>query len=391
MTRPIYLDHNATTPVDARVLAELLPYLSTHFGNPSSAHPYGRAARRAIERAREQTAALVGAEPGEITFGGSGTECNWMAIAGSIRARANRDRDVVVTQATEHPSVLAACDALVRRDGVTVVALPVDGDGRVDLADVRAAVDGRTALVSIQLANGETGTLQPIAAIAGIAHAYGAIVHVDAAQCPGRLPIDVGSLGADLLTVVGHKMYAPKGVAALVRRKGIALEPLLAGGGQEMGLRPGTENVAGIVALGAAAELARADLTVEPARLRSLRDRLASELDRELGGRLHLNGHPSDRLPNTLNISIDGSDGQAILAATPAVAASTGAACHSGSPMPSPVLTAMGRSVGQARAALRLSVGRGTTESDVRSAAAALAATVRRLSPLHEVTGVERG
>lgn len=385
---PIYLDHNATTPVDPRVLAQMLPYLATHFGNPSSGHAYGRTARDAVELARSHIARLVGAPSQAITFTGSGSEANWLAIVGSVRAAKHSDRGakhsdrrIVLMPATEHPSVLAACDALHRQLGIEVTTLPVDRCGVVSVEAVRAALTPCTLLVCVQLANGETGTIQPVADIVAAAHEYAAIVHVDAAQAAGKIPIDVDELGADLLTVVGHKMYGPKGVAALYHRPGVAIEPLVGGGGQEFGLRAGTENVASLVGLGAACDQAAAELASEAVRLRSLRDLLHDQLCHHLGDRVALNGHPTVRLPNTLNVSIDGTDGNAVLAATPDVAASTGAACHSGSAQPSPVLTAMGLTQARARSALRLSVGRWTTESEVLQAADALATAVRQAYP----------
>jgi cysteine desulfurase len=324
----IYLDYNATTPTDPRVVEAMLPYLNTHFGNPSSGHAYATAPAEALATARHQVASLIGAHPDEIVFTGSGSEADNLAIRGTALARGGVH---VVTQRTEHPAVLAACDALRRLHGVRVTALPVDGRGQVDPAALTAVLTDRTALVSIMLANNETGTLQPIAELARIAHEHGALVHTDAAQAVGKIPVDVDDLGVDLLTVVGHKMYAPKGVAALYVRTGVRLEPLIYGGGQERGVRAGTENVALAVALGAAADLAAADLTAgEPERLRDLRDELHRRLADQLPGPVELNGHPTQRLPNTANRSLTGYDGNTLLAAVASVAASTGSACHTG-------------------------------------------------------------
>jgi cysteine desulfurase len=371
---PIYMDYNATTPVDPRVVEAMLPYLTTHFGNPSSGHTYAEQPRRALAAARKQVARLIGAAPDEIFFTGSGSEGDSLAIQGVILAH-RRPADVqVITQVTEHPAVLEACRALHRRYGTTVTYLPVGNDGRVEPQDLAEAITPRTALVSIMAANNETGVLQPIGELARLTRQRGALFHTDAAQAVGKIPIDVRSLGVDLLTVVGHKMYAPKGVGALYVRSGVLLEPLIPGGGQERGLRAGTENVALAVGLGAAAELARHELADGgPQRLQELRDLLHRRLNDHLPGRVRLTGHPAQRLPGTLHISIIGVRGDALLAATAAIAAATGSACHAGSREPSPVLLAMPRDRGQALSALRLSLGRWTTRPDVERAAEAIA------------------
>lgn len=384
--RPIYLDHNATTPVDPRVVEALLPYLGEHFGNPSSDHAYGTEPKRGLERARRQVAALIAASAEEIVFTGSGSEADNLAVRGAVLAallarpgRWAATRPQVITQVSEHPAVLQACAALNRLHGVDVTYLPVDGDGRVDPAALAAALTDRTVLVSVMHANNETGVVQPIAELARLAHAAGALLHTDAAQSVGKVAVDVGALGADLLTVVGHKMYAPKGVAALYVRAGTPLEPLIPGGGQERGLRAGTENVALAVALGTAADLAGQHVDGGgPQRITCLRDRLHDRLDALLPGRVSLNGHPTQRLPNTLNVSIAGEDAQALLARVPEVAASTGSACHTGDPEPSPVLRAMGIPHKRALAAVRLSLGRWTTGDDVQRAASLLAGATSR-------------
>lgn len=254
-------------------------------------------------------------------------------------------------------------------EGFTITQLPVDGFGRVDPANLHAAISGETALVSVAYGNAETGTLQPIAELAAIARTHGAVFHTDAAQAVGKVDLDVADLGVDLLTVVGHKMYAPKGIGALYVRPGVPIQPLIHGGGQERGLRAGTENVAFIAALGQAAALARADLPGSALRLAGLRDFLHRELERLLPGRVHLNGHPIERLPGTLNVSVDGVRGRALLAALPEIAAATGSACHEGVDAPSDVLLAMGLPGERANAALRLSLGRWTTEDELRRAA----------------------
>ena len=373
---PIYLDHNATTPVDPRVLEAMLPYLHTHFGNPSSDHPYASAPKRAVAGARAQVAELVGANPDEITFMGSGSEADATAIRGVVAAAltAGVRKPHVITQATEHPAVLAACQYAERFHGAEVTVVPVDRDGLVDLDEVASAMRPTTVLLSIMHANNETGVIQPVRELAAVAHDHGALFHTDAAQTVGKIPVDVTDLGVDLLTLVGHKMYAPKGIAALYIRNGTRIEPLIGGGGQERGLRAGTENVPYIVALGAAAAIAATDLAAgDSDRLTALRDELERELVKRLPGRVHLNGHRVRRLPQTLNVSVDGVTGHEVLAACAEVAASTGSACHSGTHTPSPVLLAMGLSPERALSALRLTLGRWTTRADVVLAAEALA------------------
>jgi cysteine desulfurase len=369
---PVYLDYNATTPVDPRVVDAMLPYLSGGFGNPSSDHHYGTGPKAALGVARDELSALIGGRGGRIVLTGSGSEADNLAIRGAVLASGRRH---VVTQATEHPAVLAACRALARWHGVALTVLPVDGDGLVDPAQLAEAVTDGTALVSIMAANNETGAVQPIAALAAVAHEHGAVFHSDAAQTVGKIPTDVLVSGVDLLTVVGHKLYAPKGVGALYVRAGTALEPLVYGGGQEDGLRAGTENVALGVALGTAARLAGEALADgEADRIRVLRDRLHARLDRALPGRVLRNGPAEPRLPNTLNVSVRGIAGHALLDTVPGVAASTGSACHSGTHEPSPVLTAMGVPADRALATLRLSLGRWTTADDVDRAADLIAA-----------------
>ncbi|MEU6341557.1 cysteine desulfurase family protein [Streptomyces sp. NPDC046977] len=374
---PVYLDYNATTPVDPRVAAAARPWLERWFGNPSSGHMAAERPRAALARAREQVAALIGAGADEIVLTGSGSEADTLALRGAVLA-APAGRSRVITQVTEHPAVLETCRALERLHGAEVVRLPVDGEGRVDPARLAAVLDDRTAVVSVMAANNETGTLQPVAELARLARAHGALFHCDAAQAAGKVPLDVRELGVDLLTVVGHKMYAPKGVAALYVRRGVGLEPLVHGGGQEGGLRAGTENVAFAVALGTAAELAAAELADGGVRrTAALRDRLQDGLSEALPGRIRLNGSARHRLPGTLNVSIDGTAAHELLAAVPLVAASTGSACHSGARTPSPVLRAMGLDDTRALAAVRLSVGRWTNPADIDRATALLTTAVR--------------
>ncbi|MFF8717434.1 cysteine desulfurase family protein [Streptomyces sp. NPDC015184] len=369
---PVYLDYNATTPVDPRVAAAMWLHLTNFFGNPSSSHPYSQEPRRALTEARAQVAGLIGAQPGEIVFTGSGSEADLLALRGAVLA-SGRPHPHVITQATEHPAVLQTCQALERLHGARVTVLPVDSEGLVEPAALAAALTEDTVLVSVMAANNETGALQPIAELAALAHERGALFHCDAAQAVGKIPLDVGELGVDLLTIVGHKMYAPKGAAALFVRDGVRLEPVVYGGGQERGLRAGTENAALAVALGTAARLAADELASGArARIAALRDDLHQRLTAGLPGRVRLNGPDKHRLPNTLNVSVAGVLGHDLLVAIGEIAASTGSACHSGTHTASPVLTAMGLDAARALGALRLSLGRWSTAEDIETAAAAL-------------------
>jgi cysteine desulfurase len=383
MSDPIYLDHNATTPVHLEVVAAMSPWLKEHFGNPSSTHVYGRRAHEAVEAAREQVAGLLGCQADEIFFTSGGTESNNLAILGSAEALAGR-RKHLVTSVVEHPATARPCDRL-EREGWEVTRLPVGAHGMVRIDEVRAFVRGDTALVSIMLANNETGTVMPIQEIAEIARARGALMHTDAAQAVGKIPVRVGQLGVDLLSVAGHKLYAPKGVGALYVRRGTPIRPVLLGAGHERGLRPGTENVPYIVGLSKACEVAARDIEKEGARLRALRDELWELLRAEVPG-LRLNGHPTERLPNTLNVLFPGVSGNAVLAATPEVAASTGSACHEGAENPSAVLLAMGLQASIALGAVRLSLGRGTARHQVSEAARALGRAWKEVSTRIEVS-----
>ncbi|MFD4949382.1 cysteine desulfurase family protein [Streptomyces sp. NPDC058409] len=372
LPRPVYLDHQATTPVDPRVVDAMLPYLTSEFGNPSSSHVYGRAAAEAVGRARAQVAALIGARPEEVVFTSSGTESNQLALAGTAYARrAAGSGDHVVTSAIDHPATLAAC-AQLEQDGFRVTRLPVGTDGLVDPDDVaRAAVPG-TVLVSVMHASNEIGTVQPLSDIARAVRGRGIALHTDAAQSLATVVTDVTTLGVDLLSVVGHKMYAPKGVGALYVRAGTpGPAPRLVGGGQERGLRAGTENVPGIVALGAAAELALKERESDAARIRGLRDLLLDLLVEGIPG-LRLNGSREHRLAGNLSLTLPATGAAALAAAVPEVAFSAGAACHTGASAPSPVLTAIGLSAAQASRTVRLGLGRYTGEDDMRTAARAL-------------------
>ncbi len=370
MTNPIYLDYNATTPIDPAVVEAMLPYLREHFGNPSSQHGYGRHAHEAVERARGEVAQLLGANPDEIIFTSGATEATNHALKGAAYAALERDQAAmqVVISAVEHPATQETA-RFVERLGFKRIVVEVDRDGVVDLDALERALRSPTLVVSVMQANGETGSLQPVAEIARLAHARGALMHVDAAQGAGKIRVDVGELGADLLSLAGHKMYAPKGVGALFVRRGVRLEPLIHGAGHETGRRAGTENVPYIVGLGEASRLAHEELAETSVRLKRLRDRLWTHLREALDGNVVLNGHPERRLPNTLNASFLGLVGSELLDAVPGIAASTGSACHEGQVSISPVLAAMGLDPLVARGAVRLSVGRYTTEAEVDQAA----------------------
>lgn len=376
MNDPIYLDYNATTPVDPRVVEAMLPYLWTHYGNPSSDHVYGQRAKAAVEAARAEVAALIGAQPAEIVFTGCATEANNLALQGAARALLSGSRRTLLYSAVEHPSVAQPMRHLANA-GWTVTEIPVDESARVDANALKIGSD--VALTSVMLANNEVGTIQPIRAIAEKARAAGALLHVDAAQAVGKIAVNVNELGCDLLTLAGHKFYAPKGVGALYVRTGTALIPIMQGAGHERGLRPGTENVPHIVALGEAARLVREEEAQESARIRSLRDALHHRLTRTIPG-LMLNGHAEERLPNTLNLSFPGASGWDLLAGADALAASTGSACHAGNHAVSGVLAAMGFTRERAVGAIRLSLGRFTTETEIGIAAQALITAWERLA-----------
>lgn len=379
MNRPIYLDYNATTPVDPAVVDAMLPFLTQRFGNASSAHAFGYEAHAALDRARDQVAQALGARPDEIVFTGGGSESDNLAIKGAVFA-ASPPRPHVVSTTVEHPAVLESLRYLERRFGVDVTLLPVDEHGLVDAEQVREALRPETVLVTVMQANNEVGTLQAIDRVAETTRDAGVPLHVDAAQAVGKVAIDVDQMGVDMLTVAGHKLYAPKGVGALYVRRGTRIDPLIHGSAQEGGLRSGTENVAAVVALGAACEIAQARLPEDSRRLAELRDALFTLLRDRIPG-IILNGHPVQRLPNTLNVSFPGTTGGAVLACAPEVAASTGAACHSGKSEPSAVLMAMGYPVERALGAVRLSLGRWTTREDIGRAADLLVAGYMAATP----------
>jgi len=366
--QPIYLDYNATTPLLPDVVDAMLPYLREHFGNPSSRHVYGRRTHEAIERARGHVAALIGGDTDEIIFTSGGTEANNLAIRGTV-ARTSRRR--VVTSTVEHPAT-AHPVAWLERQGWDVVRVGVDAGGRARVPDLDSAITSATALVTIMHSNNETGVLQPVREAVYYARRAGACVHTDAAQSVGKVPIDVRAMDVDLMSIAGHKLYAPKGIGALYVRRGTVLEALTLGAGHERGLRPGTENVASIVGIGAACATARHDLDTESQRVRTLRDRLWEQLAQAIPD-LALNGNADNRLPNTLNVRFPRVSGETLLATTPEVAASTGSACHEGGESASAVLLAMGIPATAALGSVRLTLGRATSESEIDRAAAALA------------------
>ena len=362
---PIYLDYNATTPVALEVADAIQPFLDIHFGNPSSAHVYGLSARKAVAAARASVAALIGARDDEIVFTGSATEANNLALLGVASASAHTKRHLVVS-AIEHPSVMQPALHL-REMGWELTVVAVDSYARVDPYAVAAAVRPDTALVSIMHANNEVGTIQSIAEIARLIKPMGVLFHTDAAQSAGKIELDVDALGVDLLTLAGHKFYATKGVGALYVRSGTPIKPILFGADQEHGLRPGTENVPLVVGMGAAARLAQKHLPAATKKLQVLRDALHERLATAVPG-LVLNGHPTERLPNTLHVSFPGIDGRELLSRIAGrVAASVGSACHSDVDAVSGVLAMMGCDADQARGAVRLSVGWMTTPEEIEA------------------------
>jgi cysteine desulfurase len=384
----IYLDHHATTPVDARVLEAMLPFFSEKFGNAASKqHRFGWDANDAVERARKQVAALIGAGSKEIVFTSGATEANNLAIKGAARAAEGTEgsegkRDHIVTIATEHKSVLDPLARLQAR-GFRVTVVPVNGDGLVDVDAVAEAITKRTLLVSGMAANNEIGVLQPIKEMAAAAHAQGALFHTDAVQAVGKVPFDVEALNVDLASISAHKIYGPKGVGALyVRRKAVRIAAQIEGGGQERGMRSGTLNVPGIVGFGRAAEIARAEIQGEAKRIAALRDRLLEALRAKTDG-MTVNGAMNPRLPGNLNVSFIGVDGEALLVSLDDIAVSSGAACTQAEP--SHVLMALGLPKDRALASLRFGIGRSTTAADVDYAAAKVGDVVARLRQMSPV------
>jgi cysteine desulfurase len=365
----IYLDYNASTPIDHRVAAAMRPFLEYQFGNPSSGHWAAVGAKVALEEARGQVAALLGAESDEIIFTSGGTEANNLALKGvawSLKAKG----DHIITSSVEHPAILGPCRFLARL-GFRVTIVPVDRFGRIDPDDVQRAITPQTVLISTMHANNEVGTMQPVVGVSRIAREHGILLHTDAAQSVGKVATDVNALGVDLLTIAGHKVYAPKGVGALYVRRGTPLEPLIHGAAHEGGRRAGTESALMAVGLGTACELARDLAPMDE--VCALRDRFWQRLQAAFGDRVVLNGHPDHRLPNTLNVSFVGQVGAEVLARLEGVAASTGSACHAGHVELSPVLQAMGVAPEVGMGAIRFSLGRGTTQHEIDAVADRLA------------------
>jgi len=382
VTAPIYLDAQATTPVDPRVLEVMMPYFTEKFGNAASrTHAYGWAASAAVDKAREGVARAVGAVPEDIVFTSGATESNNLALSGVMEEAAARGRDHVVTTAIEHPSVLDVC-ARLERVGLRVTRVPVEPDGIVDPERVAKALEERTALVSVMLANNEIGTLQPVREIGRITRERGVLLHTDAAQAVGKLPIDVDAMGIDLLSMSAHKLYGPKGVGALyvrTRRPRVALAAQIHGGGHERGRRSGTLDVPGIVGFGAACALLQGEGGAEESRrVRALRDQLLSRLESALPG-VAVNGDLERRLPGNLNVSFEGVESGALLGGLPGLAFSSGSACASAKPEPSHVLAALGLPEARRRGAVRFGVSRFTTPEEIERASELLVAKVREL------------
>jgi cysteine desulfurase len=380
-----YLDYNATTPLHEEVLEAMGPFFREHFGNPSSAHRYGREPEEHREKGRSRVAALLGCRPDEVVFTSGGTESDNAAIKGAVLASRERGNHIV-TSTVEHHAVLHTCRYLEERFGCRVTYLPVDGDGLVGPEAVRSAITGETVLVTVMTANNETGVINPIAEIGKVTKEKGVLFHTDAVQAVGKIPIDVEELGVDLLSISAHKIYGPKGMGALFLREGVAIDPLVHGGGHEGGRRAGTENIPGIAGLGKAAEIARRDLEEEFPRQTALRDRLWERAQEEIPD-IRLNGHPVKRLPNTANISFPRIEGESAMMMLDAkgIAISTGSACSSEDLEPSHVLKAMGVDTVTARGALRFSFGLGSREEDLDTLMEHLPKIVERLrhmSPL---------
>jgi cysteine desulfurase len=380
---PVYLDYQATTPTDPRVVAAMLPYFTEKFGNPhSTSHRFGREAAEAVEQARGEVASLIGAEPREIVFTSGATESNNAAIKGAVRFlrdERHSDKNHIVTVATEHKCVLETCRQL-ERDGFAITILPVGGDGLLDLDRLADALGPRTALVSVMAANNEIGAIQNLAAIGALCRARGVLFHSDAAQAVGKIPLDVETMQIDLLSISGHKLYGPKGIGALYvrRRPRVRLVPLIDGGGQERGFRSGTLPPPLCVGLGQACAIAQAEMVAETVAIGELRRRFFTALRNRIPG-IRLNGSAAHRLAGNLNVTFEGVDADALLETCQTVAASTGSACSSASVEPSYVLRALGLDEATARSSLRLCVGRFTTAAEIDFAVDALAAAVEHL------------
>lgn len=375
-----YFDYNATTPLDPRVLGEMLPFFNERFANPSSAYRLGCDALGAVETARKRVATLVNADPSEIVFTSGGTEADNLALFGTARRLAKKGNHLI-TSAIEHKAVLNTCRQL-EKEGFNLTILPVDGNGLIDPDNLRRAIRKETILISIMQASNETGVIQPIRELAEMAREHSILFHTDAVQTVGKIPVNVTELGADLLSLSAHKIYGPKGTGALYFRRDVVIAPLFYGGGQENKRRPGTENVTGIVGLGKAAKLCRNEMAADALRLGAMRDRLQKEIIERIPG-ARVNGDPAHRVANTLSVSISGCDGNVLVAFLDNVglALSSGSACSAKSRAASPVLLAMGRSEDEAVEGLRISLGRFSTEADLERLLAALPQAVRQLQP----------
>ena len=383
--KQIYLDNSATTPVDSRVTDVMLPFLKESFGNPSSVHSAGQRVRAIVEDARGQVASLIGAKTDEIFFTSGGTEADNWAIKGTAWAKAEKGNHII-TSSIEHHAIIESCQYL-SKHGYDITYLPVDEYGLVDPDDVKKAITPKTTLISIMHANNEIGTIQPVTDIGRIARENGILFHVDAVQTTGHLPVNVGELNADLLTISGHKLYGPKGIGALYIRKGVRIESLFSGGSQERHKRPGTENVPGIVGFGKAAEIAKDEMNAESEKLLILRDRLSAEILERIPDS-HLNGHPIQRLPNNVNISFRYIEGESLVLNLDFedIYASTGSACSSSSLEPSHVLLACGSLAEEAHGSLRFSLGKFTEAEDIDKVIEVLPGVVNKLRAMSPLT-----
>ncbi len=382
--RRVYLDHTATTPLDPRVLEAMLPFFSNTFGNASSVHWYGQQAKIALEQSRATIARSIGAQPGEVFFTSGGTESDNFAIKGAAYASRKKSKSHIITSKAEHHAVLEPCERL-HEEGFDVSVLPVDGNGMVTPEQVSKAITGSTFLVSVMHANNEVGTISLIQEIARVAHERGTLVHTDAVQSLGKIPVNVDELGVDLMTISAHKLYGPKGIGALLIRRGIEIDSLLQGGGQERGRRPGTENVPLAVGFAKAVELAVADMNQESKRLTMLRNLLQARITAEFPAAI-INGHTTERLPHILNISFDSSkislEGDTLLMSMDlkGIAVTSGSACTSGSMQPSHVLLAMGRDAKTAKATLRFAFGKSNVREDIDDVVDGLHAVLNQMS-----------
>ncbi len=386
MSKLIYLDHAATTPIDPDVLQAMMPYLTEQYANPSTLYSFGREASAAVEEARANVASLIGADPGEIYFTAGATESDNWAVIGAALAQEKKGNHII-TSAIEHHAVLETCEYLQKKRGFELTVVPVDEYGLVDPEAVRNAITDKTILISIMHANNEIGTIEPIVEIGSIARENGILFHTDATQSVGRIPVDVKALNVDLLSLSGHKMYGPKGIGALYIRKGVRIQPYLHGGGQENRKRAGTHNVPGIVGLGKAAEIAQRVMAEQSARLTELRDWLIERITAEIPN-VRLNGHPTKRLPNNVNVSVQGIEGESMILSLDmfGICVSSGSACTSGDLSASHVLLAIGLPHELAHGSIRMTLGHSTTKEDLEKVVEALTGVVARLramSPMY--------